>query len=68
MTGATFAQIPGGKGANQAVAAARLGADVTMIACVGNDDFHRQAAVELERAGVDMTRFKVGRRRRPASR
>ena len=59
VTGATFSQIPGGKGANQAVAAARLGAEVTMIACVGNDDFHRQAAVELERAGVDMTRFKV---------
>jgi ribokinase len=59
VTGATFSQIPGGKGANQAVAAARLGAEVTMIACVGNDDFRRQAAVELERAGVDMTRFKV---------
>ena len=59
VTGATFAQIPGGKGANQAVAAARLGAEVTMIACVGNDDHRRQATVELERAGVDMTRFKV---------
>jgi len=59
VTGATFAQIPGGKGANQAVAAARLGAEVTMIACVGNDDHRRQATVELERAGVDMAQFKV---------
>jgi ribokinase len=59
VTGATFAQIPGGKGANQAVAAARLGAEVIMIACVGDDEFHRTATVELERAGVDMSRFKV---------
>ena len=34
VSGATFAQIPGGKGANQAVAAARLGAQVTLIGCV----------------------------------
>ena len=38
VTGATFSRIPGGKGANQAVAAARLGAEVELIACVGNDD------------------------------
>ncbi|MEP6813828.1 MAG: PfkB family carbohydrate kinase, partial [Actinomycetota bacterium] len=57
VTDSTFWQIPGGKGANQAVAAARLGAEVTMIACVGNDEFHRLAVVELERAGVDMSRF-----------
>jgi ribokinase len=59
VTGATFSQVPGGKGANQAVAAARLGAQVVMIACVGDDDFRRAAVVELERAGVDLTRFKV---------
>ena len=59
VTDAIFAQIPGGKGANQAVAAARLGATVCMIACVGDDEFRRAATVELERASVDMTRFKV---------
>jgi len=59
VTGATFTRVPGGKGANQAVAAARLGADVVMIACVGDDEFHRAAVVELQRAGVDMSRFKV---------
>ena len=59
VTGAAFTRVPGGKGANQAVAAARLGADVVMIACVGDDEFHRAAVVELQRAGVDMSRFKV---------
>jgi ribokinase len=59
VTDATFAQIPGGKGANQAVAAARLGATVCMIASVGDDDFRRAATVELERASVDTSRFKV---------
>ena len=52
VTGATFTRIPGGKGANQAVAAARLGAEVTLVACVGEDEFAREALVELERAGV----------------
>jgi ribokinase len=59
VTGATFSQIPGGKGANQAVAAAKLGAEVSLIACVGADDFHAAATTELERFGVDMTQFKV---------
>ena len=50
VTGATFSRVAGGKGGNQAVAAARLGADVTLIACVGADDFARsiKQAVETE--------------------
>jgi ribokinase len=58
VTGATFTRVPGGKGANQAVAAARLGAEVTLIACVGNDQFGRDALVELERAGVALDRLR----------
>jgi ribokinase len=58
VTGATFTRVPGGKGANQAVAAARLGAEVTLIACVGEDQFGREALVELERAGVALDRLR----------
>lgn len=39
MHGSNFFINPGGKGANQAVAASKLGANVSMIGCVGNDDF-----------------------------
>lgn len=46
VLGGSFAQHPGGKGANQALAARRLGANVEMIACVG-DDAHAEAALAL---------------------
>ncbi|MDQ7036016.1 MAG: PfkB family carbohydrate kinase, partial [Anaerolineae bacterium] len=39
VTDGEFQTMPGGKGSNQAVAAARLGADVTFVACVGDDRF-----------------------------
>lgn len=58
VTGATFSQIPGGKGANQAVAAARLGAQVCFVGKVGEDPFAAAALAELERAGVDLTRVR----------
>ena len=44
---------PGGKGANQAVAAARLGANVSMVGCVGSDDFGMQAVAGLRAENID---------------
>jgi len=53
ITGHTFFSACGGKGANQAYAAARLGARVEMIGCVGQDDFGKQMRANLEHAGCD---------------
>jgi ribokinase len=55
VTGATFARHPGGKGANQAVAAARLGAVVTFVGSVGDDGFADQALGGLREADVQTT-------------
>ena len=54
LTGATFARYPGGKGANQAVAAARLGARVSLTCAVGRDAFAGEALADVRRAGVDV--------------
>ncbi|MEH7249327.1 ribokinase [Neobacillus niacini] len=52
VLGHSFHTIPGGKGANQAVAAARLGADVTMIGAVGDDSFGEMLVDHLTNQGI----------------
>ncbi len=52
IAGGRFVMTPGGKGANQAVAAARLGAEVTLIAKVGHDSFGDQAIEGFQREGI----------------
>jgi len=53
VSGASFSRGPGGKGANQAVAAARLGVEVRMIGCVGSDGFAEEALRGLREASVE---------------
>lgn len=53
VSGWDLQYIPGGKGANQAVAAARLGGDVTMFGCVGDDAFADRLVENLQSNGVD---------------
>ena len=60
VSGNGFERIPGGKGANQAVAAARLGAQVRMVGAVGDDVFGGEAPVGLEAAGVELQLTRAG--------
>ncbi len=53
VLGGTFFTAAGGKGANQAVAAARAGAQVTFVARLGCDDFGTQALSAFQREGID---------------
>jgi ribokinase len=53
ILGGRFQTAPGGKGANQAVAAARAGADVSLLACVGDDSFGREALAGFATDGID---------------
>ena len=59
VIGSDFRTIPGGKGANQAVAAARLGAEVTLIGRVGDDDFGRAQLRNLGELSIDTTHVVV---------
>jgi ribokinase len=55
VIGSDFQIHPGGKGANQAVAVARLGYPVRLIGRLGNDTFSAQLRTHLEKAGVEIT-------------
>ena len=55
VAGRELRYFPGGKGANQAVAAAKLGAATTLIGCVGSDAFGRDLRTFLETQSVDLT-------------
>ena len=53
VSGARFSRVAGGKGANQAVAAARLGAEVSLVGSVGRDELAVAALAGLRAAGVE---------------
>ena len=57
--GKSFHMAPGGKGANQALQCARLGAQVTMMGCVGDDLFGEKLIEPLKSAGVDVSHVLV---------
>ena len=59
VTGGRFAQHHGGKGGNQAVAAARLGAATFFVGAVGADDFGTAARAALESDGVDVAELRT---------
>ena len=61
VVGKSFCTAPGGKGANQAVQCARLGADVTMVGCVGGDVFGKEMLDTAQSAGVNIDAVKVDR-------
>lgn len=54
VPGFNFQMVPGGKGANQAVAAARLGGAVSMVGCVGDDPFGHTLRRELQEQGLNV--------------
>jgi ribokinase len=59
VLGKDLQTFPGGKGANQAVALARLGAQVTMVGKVGEDTFGSELVANLEREGIDITHVRM---------
>ncbi|KZZ57126.1 ribokinase [Oleiphilus sp. HI0125] len=59
LLGRNYQVIPGGKGANQAVAAARLGADVCFIASVGDDTFGQNMLDRFRADGIDISKLHV---------
>jgi ribokinase len=59
VTGATLARHPGGKGANQGLAAQRLGAEVCLVGRVGDDAMAGEAVALLDASGVDLSEVEV---------
>jgi ribokinase len=57
LLGGPFQRHPGGKGANQAVAAARMGAEVSFIGAVGDDEHGRLMRATLDAEGIDTSRI-----------
>lgn len=55
VLGGEFQLLQGGKGANQAVAAQRAGAEVTFVACVGDDMFGQEACASYRRDGINIS-------------
>src|SRR4051794_33150800 len=58
VPGSGFATAAGGKGANQALAVARAGAEIRMVGAVGEDEFAQPALAVLRAGGVDLTRVR----------
>ena len=58
LIGNQFSTAPGGKGANQAVAAARLGGNVSFVGCVGNDQLGDSATDILKNESIDINHVK----------
>ena len=59
VSGTSFRTAAGGKGANQAVQAARLGAEVTMVGKVGRDSFGRELVDGMNADGIEIGRAHV---------
>ena len=59
VLGDSFVTTPGGKGANQAVAARRAGAEVVFVAAVGDDDLGRQAVERYRREGINVDHIRT---------
>lgn len=57
LQGGTYFRTAGGKGANQAVAAARAGAQVTLVAHIGQDNFGKQTLIGLQKEGIDISKI-----------
>ena len=57
--GGHFNTFPGGKGANVALAAKKMGVDTTLLGAVGNDEFADEALVLLKKSGVDLSNLVI---------